>query len=227
MLLTKEQIRQIIAYRVGHLFQNGAVVTLGIGLPTMVADYIPQGVHVWLQSENGLIGMGPAPVSGQRDERIINSGGQPATLLPGGCYFDSVLSFTMIRGGHVDATVLGALEVDEAGNIANWLVPGKMVPGMGGAMDLIVGAQQVVVAMEHTAKGSPKIRKKCLLPLTAAGEANVIVTELGVIQVEKEGLILTELNPLSSLEELFAQTEASLKIAPDLKKMPLPTGIMA
>ncbi len=216
--LTKEQIREIIATRVAKEFKDGDVVNLGIGLPTEVAGFIPNDVHVMLESENGIIGMGGAP-SESVDNKITNAGGGPATLLEGGAFFDSFTSFSIIRGGHVDATVLGALQVDEKGNLANWMVPGKMVPGMGGAMDLVVGAKKVIVAMEHTAKGSIKILKECNLPLTAASQVNLIVTEKGVMEVTKDGLLLTEISPYSSVEDIQAFTEAKLIVSENLKVM--------
>lgn len=219
-MLDKERIRRIIARRVAAEFQNGDTVTLGIGLPTEVSNYIPAGVHVMTQGENGILGIGPVPDEGRADERVTNAGGALVTINSGGCYFDSVTAFGMIRGGHVSAVVLGALQVDAAGNLANWIVPGKRVPGMGGAMDLVVGARRVIIAMEHTAKGEAKILKKCTLPLTAAGEVDLIVTEKCVMRVQPGGgLILTELSPLVSLEELHAVTEADFTVSPRLKTM--------
>ena len=179
--LSKEKVREIIARRVAQELKDGDVVNLGIGLPTEVANYIPDNISVVLQSENGMLGMGPAPEKGKENPNITNAGGGFVTIKEGGVFFDSSMSFTVIRGGHVNVTVLGALEVDEKGNLANWMVPGKMVPGMGGAMDLVVGSKMVIVATEHTAKGSKKILKNCTLPLTAQSQVNKIITEKGVI----------------------------------------------
>lgn len=215
-MLTKEEIRHRIAKRVAQEFNDGDIVTLGIGLPTLAADYIEEGKHVTLQSENGVIGVGKTPDEANSDERITNAGGKLISLIEGGCYFDSFLSFGMIRGGHINATVLGCLQVDMEGNIANWLVPGKLVPGMGGAMDLVVGAQKVIVAMEHTAKGEPKILKKCTLPLTAIKEVDMIITEKGVFTRDKNGLTLIEISDISSLEDIRQTTEAPFQIAPSL-----------
>lgn len=219
MELTKERVREIIARRVAKEFKDGDVVNLGIGLPIEVANYVHDSIYVALQSENGLIGMGPTPCEAEEDCRISNAGGSLVTIAPGGCFFDSFTSFGIIRGGHVDATVLGALQVDEKGNLANWMVPGKMVPGMGGAMDLVVGAKKVIIAMEHTAKGAPKILKNCTLPLTAASEVNMIITEKGVMEVTDKGIILKELSPYSSIEDIKNSTEATLIIDEDLKVM--------
>ncbi|SHH38332.1 butyryl-CoA:acetoacetate CoA-transferase beta subunit [Caloranaerobacter azorensis DSM 13643] len=217
--MDKQRAREIIAKRVAKELKDGDVVNLGIGLPTMVANYIPDGIDIILQSENGFIGLGPVSKSGEEDKDLINAGGQPVTIKPGGAFFDSATSFAIIRGGHVDATVLGALQVDEKGNLANWMIPGKMVPGMGGAMDLVVGAKKVIIAMEHTAKGKPKILKECTLPLTAAGQVNLIITEMAVIEVTERGLVLKELGPEATIEDVKANTEADLIIADDLKKM--------
>ncbi len=214
MELSKEKIREIIASRVAKELSEGDVVTLGIGLPTEVANYVPKEMHIMFQSENGLVGVGPKPTAETYDKDITNAGGTVVEVKEGGAFFDSVMSFTMIRGGHVDATVLGALEVDEEGNLANWLIPGAFVPGMGGAMDLVVGAKKVIVAMEHTSKNGPKIVKKCSLPLTAAHEVDLIITERCVISVEKEGLVLKEINPLFSLEDILSTISADL-IVPD------------
>ncbi|SCG81853.1 3-oxoacid CoA-transferase subunit B [Proteiniborus sp. DW1] len=217
--MDKNMIREIIAKRVAKELKDGDVVNLGIGLPTLVANYIPEDIDVTFQSENGFVGLGPAPEPGQEDKDLVNAGGQPVTIKPGGAFFDSSMSFAIIRGGHVDATVLGALQVDQKGNLANWMIPGKMVPGMGGAMDLVVGAKKVIVAMEHTAKGNPKILKECTLPLTAAGEVNLIVTEMAVIEVTEKGLVLKELGPEATVEDVIAATEAELIISEDLKVM--------
>ncbi|WP_432406512.1 3-oxoacid CoA-transferase subunit B [Wukongibacter sp. M2B1] len=217
--MDKAKMKEIIAKRVAKELKDGDVVNLGIGLPTMVANYIPDGVEVILQSENGFIGMGSAPGEGEEIENLVNAGGMPVTTVPGAAFFDSAVSFGIIRGGHVDATVLGALQVDGAGNLANWMIPGKMVPGMGGAMDLVVGAKKVIVAMTHTAKGNAKILKECTLPLTAKAQVNLIVTEMGVMEVTEEGLILQEINPEFTVKEVEAATQATLIIPEYLKEM--------
>lgn len=219
MITDQELAKRIIAKRIAKELKDGELVNLGIGLPTLVANYIPEGVHVIFQSENGITGMGPMPEPGKEDVNIINAGGQYVTVLPGAAFFDSAFSFALIRGGHVDVTVLGALEVDEEGNLANWIIPGKLVPGMGGAMDLATGAKRVIVAMQHTAKGQPKILKKCRLPLTARGKVSLIVTELAVIEVTKEGLLLKEIHRDTSIEEVKSLTEANLIIPDDVKYM--------
>ena len=211
--------KELIARRVAKELKDGDVVNLGIGLPTMVANHVPENMTVFFQSENGFIGLAPAPEDGNEDPYIVNAGAQCVTILPGGIFFDSATSFGIIRGGHVDMTVLGALQVDEKGNLANWMIPGKMVPGMGGAMDFVTGAKKVIVAMEHTVKGSHKILKECNLPLTAAGEVNLIITEMGVIEVTDKGLVLKEINPEYTVEEVQAATEAELIIAEDLINM--------
>ena len=208
--MDKAAVQDLIAKRVARELFHGAVVNLGIGLPTRVANFVPEGMTVHFQSENGFIGLGPAPEAGSEDARIVNAGGQPSSILPGGCFFDSAVSFGIIRGGHVDITVLGALQVDEAGSVASYLIPGKFVPGMGGAMDLLLGAKKVIIAMEHTVKGQAKILQKCALPLTAPSAAHLIVTEMGVIEVTDSGLHLIELNPGHSFEEVQAATEAKL-----------------
>lgn len=217
--MDKNQIKEVIAKRVAKELKDGDVVNLGIGLPTTVANYVPEGIIVTFQSENGFLGLGPAPEAGKEDPSVVNAGGQFVTIVPGGAFFDSATSFGIIRGGHVDITVLGALQVDEKGNLANWMIPGKMVPGMGGAMDLVIGAKRVVVAMEHTAKGAPKILKQCTLPLTGAGQVDEIVTEMCVIKVTKEGLVLTDINPEFTVEEVKAATEAELIISDHLNKI--------
>ncbi|MDR0621700.1 MAG: 3-oxoacid CoA-transferase subunit B [Deltaproteobacteria bacterium] len=210
--------KEIIARRVAMEFNDGDFVNLGIGIPTMVANYLPEGVKVILHAENGFLGMGPAPAPGQEDPDLVNAGGQPSSLFPGGASFDSATSFGIIRGGHLRATVLGALEVDEEGNLANWMIPGKMVSGMGGAMDLVVGARQVIIAMEHTAKGRPKILKKCTLPLTAVKEVDLIVTEMGVFDYS-DGLTLREIGPDVTIEDIKQATQADFNVAKDLKPM--------
>ena len=211
--------KEFIAKRVAKELKDGDVVNLGIGLPTLVANYIPEGVEITLHSENGFVGIGPAPKEGEEDPYLVNAGGQYVTIKPGGAFFDSALSFLIVRGGHVDVTVLGALEVDEEGNLANWMVPGKMVPGMGGAMDLVTGAKKVIVAMNHTAKGAPKILKKCRLPLTAVKCVNLIITEMGVIEVTNKGLVLKEIAPGLTVEDVQNVTEAQLIVSDDLKVM--------
>ncbi|MDR2527642.1 MAG: 3-oxoacid CoA-transferase subunit B [Synergistaceae bacterium] len=204
--------KEIIAKRVAQELHDGDVVNLGIGLPTMVPNYLPSGVSLVLQSENGMLGMGPSPEPGKENPELVNAGGVHASCLPGGCFFDSCTSFGIIRGGHVQATVLGAMEVDEEGSLANWKVPGKLLPGMGGAMDLVVGAKEVIVAMVHTQKGAPKILKKCTLPLTAKKQVNKIITELAYIEVTDKGLTLRELGPGAAVEDVVASTEAKLII---------------
>ncbi|MEW9052182.1 MAG: 3-oxoacid CoA-transferase subunit B [Neobacillus sp.] len=215
MVLTQISPKQMIAARVAKEMRDGDVVNLGIGLPTMVPNFLPDHVSVILQSENGYVGLGP--LEGEIDPDLVNAGGQPAGILPGGAFFDSLFSFELIRGGHVDVTVLGGLEVDAKGNLANWMVPGKMVPGMGGAMDLVTGAKKVIVAMEHTAKnGSSKVLENCRLPLTGKGVVDLIVTELAVFRVTVEGLVLEELQEGVDLETVRERTEASYNINPNL-----------
>lgn len=205
------QGREYIVSRAAKFFNDGDMVNLGIGMPTLVANYIPEGVDVILQSENGFIGIGPTPDESRWDHDVVNAGGQPTSIIPGGCTFDSCMSFGLIRGGHVAATVLGALEVDQEGNLANWIIPGKKVPGMGGSMDLVCGAKIVIVTMEHCTKtGESKILKKCQLPLTAAAEVDYIITDLCVLHRTEEGLILEELAPGVTLEKVFEKTEADL-----------------
>lgn len=210
-------LKQRIAKRVAMELNDGDVVNLGIGLPTMVADNLPEGVDIVLQSENGIMGMGTA--ADEPDVDVINAGAQYVTINKGGQYFDSATSFGIIRGGHVDATVLGALEVDEHGSLSNWIIPGKMVPGMGGAMDLVVGAKKVIVAMLHTQKGRHKILKECSLPYTAVNVVDKIITEMGVMEVTDKGLKLTELHPDYSLDDIIEATGCDLIVSDDLKKM--------
>ena len=217
--MDRAEINEFIARRVAKELKEGDVVNLGIGMPTMVANYVDKDLNIFFQSENGFIGLGPAPNEGEEDQRIVNAGAQCVTILPGGVFFDSAMSFGIIRGGHVDVTVLGALQVAENGDLANWMIPGKMVPGMGGAMDLVTGAKKVIVAMEHTVKGNHKILNKCNLPLTAEGQVDMIVTEMGVMEVTDKGLVLKEINPRFTLEEVEAATEAKLIIADDLIEM--------
>ncbi|MHB8076411.1 3-oxoacid CoA-transferase subunit B [Desulfosporosinus fructosivorans] len=212
--------REIIVRRVAKELIDGYVVNLGIGMPTLVANYIPANVEVELHSENGFMGLGPVPNVGEENKDIVNAGGQPVTIIPGGASFDSSMSFLIARGGHLDLTVLGALEVDQEGNLANWTIPGKMVPGMGGAMDLVVGAKKVIIAMEHLAKnGQFKILKKCSLPLTGAHVVDLIVTEMAVMEVTSDGLVLKELGPEVTVEEVLKSTDAELTISSDLKVM--------
>lgn len=216
MPLTKEQI----AKRISDEVQDGYTVNLGIGIPTLVANYIPETKTVMLQSENGLLGMGPFPTEDKVDADLINAGKQTITTLPGASFFSSADSFAMIRGGHIDLTVLGAMEVDEEGSIANWMVPGKMVKGMGGAMDLVAGAKNVIVAMQHMDKeGNSKLRTRCTLPLTGVKCIKKIVSDLGVIDVTSEGFILREYAPDLTPEFVVKATEGKIKIAPDCKKM--------
>ena len=218
--MDKQDTKGIIAARVAKELSDGDVVNLGIGLPTLVPSYLPEGVRVILHSENGIIGTGPKPAPKDADPmHVTDAGGQSAMVGYGGSYIDSTVSFALIRGGHVDCTILGALEVDQEGNLANWIIPGKRVPGMGGAMDLVVGAKKVIVAMEHTAKGNHKILEKCSLPLTAVKCVNLIITEMGVIEVTAEGLLLREYNPAYSIDEIRAATGAPLALAEDLCEM--------
>lgn len=217
--MDKYQIREVIAKRAAKELHDGDVVNLGIGIPTLIPNYLPEGISVTLQTENGAMGMGPTPAEGEEDKNLINAGGGYITLNPGACTFDSATSFAIIRGGHVNVSFLGALQVDEKGNLANWIIPGKMAPGMGGAMDLVVGAKRVILTMEHTQKGNPKILKECTLPLTAAGQVNMIITEMGVMDITPEGIVLRELHPEFTVEDVQAATQAKLIIDPNLKPM--------
>jgi acetate CoA/acetoacetate CoA-transferase beta subunit len=209
----------IIAKRIALELRDGMLVNLGIGIPTLVANYVRPGIHIFFQSENGLIGTGPIPQEGLAQARLTDAGGKPVSAIPGACTFDSAMSFGLIRGGHVDLTVLGGLQVDEQGHLANWMIPGKMVPGMGGAMDLVTGARRVVVAMQHTAKGKPKIIKRCTLPLTSARRIDAVVTELAVISFAEGRPTLVETAPGVSVPQVLAATEAELVVPPKVATM--------
>lgn len=216
MPLTREQIAQ----RISDEVQDGYTVNLGIGIPTLVANYIPRTKSVMLQSENGLLGMGPFPIDGTEDPDLINAGKQTITDIPGSSYFSSADSFAMIRGGHIDLTVLGAMEVDQEGSIANWMVPGKMIKGMGGAMDLVAGAKNVIVAMQHTDKeGNSKLRTKCTLPLTGLKCIKKIVSDFGVIEITPNGFVLLEYAPDMTAEQVLKATEGKMTIHPECKRM--------
>ena len=209
----------VIARRIAQELAPGMLVNLGIGIPTLVANYVPAGMHVFFQSENGLIGTGTPPEEGMAHPTLTDAGGRPVTALPGACTFDSAMSFGLIRGGHLDLTVLGGLQVDQEGHLANWMIPGKMVPGMGGAMDLVTGAKRVIVAMQHTARGASKIVKKCSLPVTATRAVEMVVTELAVIGFANGTATLLETGPGVSVGQVVAATEASLTVPENVPEM--------
>jgi 3-oxoacid CoA-transferase subunit B len=218
--LTDVEKRERIVKRAALELRDGFYVNLGIGMPTLVANYVPPGIEVVLQAENGMLGVGPYPIEGTEDPDLINAGKETVSELPGTSYGSSADSFAMIRGGHMDLSILGSMEVDEKGSLANWMVPGKMIKGMGGAMDLVAGARRVVVAMEHTTKqGTPKILKRCTLPITGLEVVDMIITEMGVMRVTKEGLVLEEIAPDVTVEEVEAATEPKLTVANPLKVM--------
>ena len=211
----------LIARRVANELRDGSLVNLGIGLPTMVPAYLPPGIEVYFQSENGIIGMAPVPGAGMEEPSLTDAGGGFVGAIPGAASIDSCLSFGLIRGGHLDLTILGGLEVDEQGRLANWTIPGKMLPGMGGAMDLVTGAKRVIVAMSHTAKGKPKILKRCSLPLTSVRRVSLIVTEMAVIEPTDEGLVLRETAPGVNIDEIIRSTEAILIVPAHVPEMPV------
>ena len=213
--------QNLIARRIAQELKSGMLVNLGIGIPTLVANHLPVGVHVYFQSENGLMGTGPMPERGLNHPDLTDAGGRPVTALPGACTFDSAMSFGLIRGGHLDMTVLGGLQVSQSGQLANWMIPGKMVPGMGGAMDLVTGAKKVVVAMQHTAKGQSKILKALSLPATSVRPVDLVVTEMAVIAFPGGRATLLETAPGVSVAQVVAATDADLVVAPDVKTMTL------
>ncbi|MCD8024935.1 MAG: 3-oxoacid CoA-transferase subunit B [Candidatus Gastranaerophilales bacterium] len=218
-VLSREKVREIIARRVAKEFNDGDVVTLGIGLPNEVAAHIPSGINVVIHSENGVLGLGKKAEGAYFDKRVTNSGGTPSMIKPGASFFDTETALMMMRGGHIDATVLGALQVDEEGNIASWMIPDKFIPGIGGSMDLVVGAKRVIVAMEHLSKGEIKIVKKCTLPLTACHEVDMIVTERSVFEYINGKMFLTEINPMYSIDDIRASVFADFAVSSDLKTM--------
>ena len=214
--------KEIIVKRIAKFFENGDLVNLGIGLPTLVGNYVPDDVTIVLQSENGFVGLGPAPAAGEEDPMLINAGAAPVTLVPGGAYFDSAMSFGIIRGGHVDYTVLGVLQVDQNGNLANYKIPGKLVPGMGGAMDLTSGAKKVIAATTHFEKnGTAKLKKECNLPLTAANEVDIVVTDLGFFEVEDGKFILKEYFAPYTVDYILSNTDADIVVPDDCKEVTL------
>jgi len=214
----------LIARRIAQELEAGMLVNLGVGIPTLVANHVPAGMRIYFQSENGLIGTGPLPEEGMREALLTDAAGQPVTALPGACTFDSAMSFGLIRGGHLDVTVLGGLQVDGRGLLANWTIPGKMVPGMGGAMDLVTGARRVIVAMQHTAKGAPKIVGELSLPLTSSRPVDLVVTELAVIAFEDGAAVLRETAPGVSVQQVLAATGAALAVADDITEMHIEGG---
>ncbi|MGZ5182421.1 MAG: 3-oxoacid CoA-transferase subunit B [Ramlibacter sp.] len=211
----------LIARRIAQELKPGMLVNLGVGIPTQVANYVPAGMRIYFQSENGLIGTGPIPEEGMSEALLTDAAGQPVSALPGACTFDSAMSFGLIRGGHLDVTVLGGLQVDEHGRLANWTIPGKMVPGMGGAMDLVTGARRVIVAMQHSAKGTSKIVKRCSLPLTSTRPVDLVVTELAVIAFENGMAVLRETAPGVSVQQVLAATDATLAVPDEVPQMPV------
>lgn len=217
--MDKNQIRETIARRAAKEIKDGYVVNLGIGLPTLIPNYLDKDVHVTLHSENGLLGLGPKAEPGKENPELTDAGGTCVTMRPGASLCDSATSFGYVRGGHIDVTILGALQTDEKGNLANWCIPGKKTPGMGGAMDLLAGAKRVILAMEHTAKGNHKILDQCTLPLTAASAVELIITEMGVMRVTPKGLELIEINPEFTVEQVQEATGCKLLVSPELKSM--------
>ncbi len=217
--LTKDKIKEIIAKRIAKEFKHNDIITLGIGLPTEAANYVSEDINVIFQSENGVVGLGKDQKGPDFNDKYINAGGVCVEINKGASFNDSQMAFTIMRGGHIDATVLGALQVDQEGSIASWQIPGKFIPGIGGSMDLIIGSKRVIIAMTHTSKDEIKIMKKCTLPLTAYKEADLIVTERCVFQVTENGLVLTEINPMFTVEDIKASTEADFIISDNLKEM--------